>query len=244
MAVSPEQGFRWRFRGPQPTYEEFVRTMRDTVFIQFLIVSTDGARRLGVVVCYAADFRNRTAYIAVQAIPEVMSKGWVLNAGSLFINYLFSCYDFHKLYAESPEFVAESVRSGIGKGFVEEACFREHERFMGRAWDVFVFAYYRSTWEASGTRWQRLASSESVPEVTSSESGLSFEDFTLYLSRQLDLEESLIPSTRFQEDLGFDSIRMLELLCVIEDLGISLTDAAMESMVTIDDAFFQYLQQS
>jgi acyl carrier protein len=243
LATSPTQGYRWRFRSAQPLFDDFVRTIGQGVFVQLLIASADGSRRVGVVTCYRADFRNRNAYIALQATPEAMGQGWVLNAGALFINYLFSCYDFDKLYAESPEFVIDSFRSGMGGNFVEEACLKGHERYMGRAWDSYIFAYYRSSWERNAVM-GKLQLQTGTPKETADLS-LSFDEFVSRLAHELDLEEGVLSEkAQFEADLQFDSIRMLELLCVIEDFGVTLEDQALVDIKTVGDAFFHYIQRT
>lgn len=244
LTANPQYGFAWRGRAGQPTYDDFVRTLGVGVFQQFLVTTVDGRRRLGLVLCYQADFRNRHAYLAMQAVPEVTSRGWVLQAGGLFVNYLFSCFDFEKLYAESPEFVVDSFRSGLGKDFVQEACFTRHERYMGRWWDSYVFAYYRSRWEEVVAEGGRRLGLES-PGARRAEEPLSFESFTGHLEEHLELDPgSLTAETAFAEDLGFDSIRMLELLSVIEDLGVLLDDQALAEITTVDEAFFAYIQRT
>ncbi|MGH9044284.1 MAG: GNAT family N-acetyltransferase, partial [Acidimicrobiales bacterium] len=142
MATSPGQGYRWRFRGGLPSFDDFVRTIGQGVFLQYLVESNSDRSALGLAVCYNADFRNNHAYIALQASARTSGKGYALEGGRLLLDYLFSCYDFEKIYAESPEFVIDSFQSGIGARFVEEGRLRNHERFMGRYWDLYVFAYY------------------------------------------------------------------------------------------------------
>jgi acyl carrier protein len=244
MATSPIQGYRWRFRAGQPLFDDFVRTIGQGVLVQFLIMSADGKRRLGLVVCYRADFRNRNAYIALQAVSDAMGQGWVLNAGALFMNYLFSWYEFEKLYAESPEFVISSFLSGVGGDFVQEACFKDHERYMGRAWNSYVFAYYRSTWEHNAAT-GKLQLHVEENGVVQHRSPLSFEEFVSRLELELDLQTgSLSEDARFQADLDFDSIRMLELLCAIEDFGVILEEQALVEIKTVGDAFFHYIQRT
>lgn len=65
--------------------------------------------------------------------------------------------------------------------------------------------------------------------------------FISYLTTELDLPPSPIePATRFVDDLGFDSLDMLELLIVIEELGVQLNDDLIEMLDTVDDAYRLY----
>jgi len=246
MAASPTSGYRWRFRSGMPLFEEFVRTLGNGVQIQYMIESTQDLRQLGTVISYRAEYRNRTTYIAMQGIPEAINRGWLVHAAELFINYLFTCYDFHKLYAESPEFVVDSFRSELGKSFAQEACFKDNERYLGRSWDTYVFAYYRSQWEQAGSRFRKRGNETGLTRSIASDAlPLTFDQFRQYLVLELDLEnEEVTPESKFVDDLGFDSIRVLELLCVIEDLGVELDDHTVMTLNTVDDAYFHYIQRA
>jgi acyl carrier protein len=239
QAVTPEHAYRWRFRAQVPSYEEFVRLLTAGVLVQYMVIGAD-SRRLGLVVCYRADFRNRNAYVAIQASAEFIHRGWVLQAASLFVNYLFTCYDFDKLYAEHYEFTFDGFRSGLDRYFVQEACFKDHERFMGQTWDLHVVAYYRSTWMERASRGQ-IALGHGAPAYR--DEPLNLDDFATYLETELELTPGTLSTqaTRFT-DLGFDSIRMVELLAAIDDLGVELSDEALAEIRTLDDAYFHYLQ--
>ena len=70
---------------------------------------------------------------------------------------------------------------------------------------------------------------------------LSLQDFTQHLAVELELEHSsLTPAVRFFEDLSFDSIQMLELSVVVEELGVELDDNDLENLATVDLAYAAY----
>ena len=191
--------------------------------------------------CYEADFRNGHAFIALQADPHAMQKGWVLHAGSVFLNYLFQTYPFRKIYAESPGFVVDSFRSTIGDGFVEEARLKDHEMYRGQYWDKHIFALYRSEWEKA----QAHARTRPRTDAEPGREPFSFEQFVSYIAEQFELEEGeLTAETRFVDDLDFDSVRVLELLCSIEELGVTLEADGLNDINTLDDAFFTYIQHT
>ena len=51
------------------------------------------------------------------------------------------------------------------------------------------------------------------------------------------LQEEITPTSRFKEDLGLDSLDMVELVSVLEgELGMEVDDTAVESLATLDDA--------
>jgi acyl carrier protein len=57
----------------------------------------------------------------------------------------------------------------------------------------------------------------------------------------LDLPATLAPGTSFAEHLAFDSLRMLELLLALEQLGVELTEQDFARIETVGDAFALYL---
>lgn len=73
---------------------------------------------------------------------------------------------------------------------------------------------------------------------------LDFETFARRLFDGLGLEapSRLEPETYFVEDLDFDSLRMLQLLLVLEELGIHMTEEKFRDTQALDDAYFYYVQ--
>jgi acyl carrier protein/RimJ/RimL family protein N-acetyltransferase len=237
LSASPEGMFRWRYRGPQPGFEEFVRSLRTGVLVQFVIAALDSNTPVGLVVCYGADFRNRHAYVALQATPGQSSA---LGAAALFVDFLFRSYDFDKLYAELIEYTFRDLRSGIGRVFELEGHLRGHERFLGRSWDKYLVAIYRSSWTSlrAFSRESLITSDSTDP---SSRAKLTEEQFVETLRVALELEgEPLQSSSRLVEDLDFDSIRFFELAALIEEMGVKITDIELRSLETVEDAYRIY----
>ena len=73
---------------------------------------------------------------------------------------------------------------------------------------------------------------------------LDLAGFILYLCEEFELAPDAVrPETRFVEDLDFDSLRMLELSIVIEELGVELDDADLETLTSPAEAFRAYTKQ-
>src|SRR5207248_435856 len=89
LSTSSELGFRWRHRGTTPSPESFVQNLWHGVLAQFVIETTGGGDPIGYITSFDANFRNRTAQLAMLLVPELLGKGWTLEAAILFINYLF-----------------------------------------------------------------------------------------------------------------------------------------------------------
>jgi RimJ/RimL family protein N-acetyltransferase len=147
LAVSPEIGFRWRYRGAVPAYDVFLRELWAGILVQFMVCDVATGEPVGFVVAHSADLKSGFAHVAVLMSPPAMGRGWGVEAGALFITYLFATWSFRKLYAESLAFTWGAVASGVERVFREEGCLRDHEFYQGRYWDLHIAAVYRTDWE-------------------------------------------------------------------------------------------------
>jgi RimJ/RimL family protein N-acetyltransferase len=83
--------------------------------------------------------------------PEFHRSAWPLEAGGLFIDYLFSAFTFHKVYAEVIDFNFAQFGSIARQGpFREEARLADHIYADGRYWDLRILAAYRTDWARRG----------------------------------------------------------------------------------------------
>lgn len=73
---------------------------------------------------------------------------------------------------------------------------------------------------------------------------LTFEQFQDFVAQELAINPTLVtPEASFIEDLAVDSIRMVELMLRLEELGLSISlDAAWE-IHTVGDAYEFYAAQ-
>ena len=143
LSTDPAINFRWRFRGAIPTPETFEAALWQGVVAQFIVVETGTTDILGHVVCYGAESAQQHAYVGAVFSPRMIATGRPIQPIALFINYVFVTWNLRKLYMEVPEFNMETLWSGAGSFFHQEACFREHDYYAGRFWDKYVLAVYR-----------------------------------------------------------------------------------------------------
>ncbi len=74
---------------------------------------------------------------------------------------------------------------------------------------------------------------------------LSFEAFQAMLAELLDVNvDQLLPGTYFVTDLGVDSMRMLQMLLLLEEMGLELPLDAAWQIQTVGDAYRHYQQQA
>ena len=141
--------YRWRYRGIIPSFEDFVRQLHGDILAQFVVRDSRTGQRIGHVVAYAADLRNRHVFIA--NVNDVDRVGTRIGTESqiLFIDYLLSLWDFRKIYVEVPGFIYEPIAEHIGSFFAVEGRLSQHCFYKGRYWDQIILAVTRDEWEES-----------------------------------------------------------------------------------------------
>jgi acyl carrier protein len=210
---------RWRHRGVTPSPEQWAQTLWAGVLVQFLVVGAQSNKPVGRVVIYQPNFQDRYAYFAALKFePSDRSPLMVLGI-SLFLEYVFSHWEFEKLYMEVPEYNLDQFASGVGRLFDVEARLRGHLKLGGRSWDQLVLALYRSTAEQSGLLRDALETQQQPsPEQAKPAADLSWEEFVAEVAAIANVPESeVLPETRVLEDLALDSLALAELGVVLVD---------------------------
>jgi hypothetical protein len=141
-----ELGVRWRFRGGSLSPEDWSRALWQSVLAQFIVVAIPAGTPLGLVVAYRPSFQDRHAYFAARRWSMGAQSPLFLLGSALFLDYVFTCWDFRKLYMEVPEFNMPQFASGLGRLIAEEGRLRGHYWFDGRHWDQVILALYRARW--------------------------------------------------------------------------------------------------
>ncbi len=145
ICIQSEVAWRWRFSGAFPSLEAFAATLSGGSIAQFTIVGATSDRVLGYISAYNADLRNRTVYFAVAIDESVIGTGFGVEATILFVNYLFTTWEFHKVYFEAVSFALDKYKSILNKLFAIEAVLKEHYYYAGSRWDMITCAIYRTT---------------------------------------------------------------------------------------------------
>ena len=121
LGVAPGYDEPSAVSGSTPNPETYHRSLFENVTATFLVVARDSRRRLGIVSCYSADFRNQIAYIAALADGSEPGLSILAIEGvALLVDYCFAMWNFRKLYFESPEFALSSFCSAGNFLLVEE----------------------------------------------------------------------------------------------------------------------------
>lgn len=149
LATSQAAGFRWRLRGATPSLEFFARQLHDGVLAQFVVDRRSDGSPIGLVVAYNAQLAHGFAWIAIVIDPRIRASGWPLEAGLLFVNYLFQTWNLRKLHVEAPGFNLTQFDRGLSRFMEEEGRLRDQEYYGGRYWDVVLLTLNRV--DGSGT---------------------------------------------------------------------------------------------
>jgi RimJ/RimL family protein N-acetyltransferase/aryl carrier-like protein len=142
LAVHPETGFRWRYRGAVPPLDQFAADLWTQVLVQYVVRGTGDGQPVGHVVAYAADQSLRHAHVGAVFVPHCTGTGLGGQAVALFARYLFHTFPLHKLYLEIPGYNWPQVRSGENRLFQVEGVLRDHDYYAGRRWDQYLCAIY------------------------------------------------------------------------------------------------------
>jgi hypothetical protein len=149
--ASEAVGVRWRFRGTTPGPERGAQSMWQTVLAQFLVVSTVSDRYIGLVVAYQPNFQDGHAQLAALRLDRRPTPLMILGH-TLFVNYVFTCWNFHKLYMAVPGYNLDQIAAGRDRYYRIEGRLHDHYYYSGRRWDELVLAIYRDEWRERAAR--------------------------------------------------------------------------------------------
>jgi hypothetical protein len=152
LELNTELAFRWRFRGATPSPEQWTQSLWRDVLAQHMVVGRRSGRPLGLVMAYRASFQDRHAFVGVASFGSQDRSPLTMLGFGMFIEYVFTCWDFQKLYLQTPEFNYHQFSSGVGRYFELEGRFRNHSFFRGRYWDYLTLAIYRDKWSETGSK--------------------------------------------------------------------------------------------
>lgn len=134
--------------GPPPEADVFVPRVLSQALTAFLIIATDVERsRAGVCLAQSVDWNSGHASIGVVVKGRYEHSGVGIEAGALFVNYLFSRYRLRKLYTQTIDFAYQRFGRQADSGYAVEGRLKDHTYLFGRYWDSVILAIYRQQWE-------------------------------------------------------------------------------------------------
>ncbi len=251
ISTASKNAFRWRFRGGTPSPEVFAREMWSHVLAQFLVTRKSNGHPIGLVVCYNTDFVDGWAYLAAVAAPEYVGTGALAEAVALFIFGVFRNWNFRKLYMEAPEFNVDQIKSGLGSFFHEEGRMKDHHFYDGKYHDQLILALYRDEYEQMAPFIRHAIGMEGDPGSSDigslsrdwPDEALDLDAFCNLIAEEFDRSpEEVLPDARLVETLGFDSLDMVSLIVLLEELtGVAAMDA-YERLTTPRETWLYYCE--
>ena len=145
LAVEPETGFRWRYRGSVPPIERFKAELWNQVLLQFVVRRVDDDQPVGHVVAYGDELSLRHTHVGAVFHPLAAGTGLAAQAVSLFVRHLFHTFPLNKIYMEVPGINWPQLQSGQGVLFQVEGVLKDHDYYAGRYWDRYLCAIYPPT---------------------------------------------------------------------------------------------------
>jgi hypothetical protein len=167
VELTGEPAVRWRFRGSSPSPETWAHTLWNGILAQFIVVRVgDEPAPLGMVFAYRPSFQDGHVWLAAHTFGPQRPSPLMMFGTALFIEHVFTCWNFHKLYLEVAAYNLPQFESGTGRLFEVEGRLRDHFWYGGRRWDQVFLAMYRETWERESVR--VLAAQRPPAQVTAS----------------------------------------------------------------------------
>lgn len=144
--TSGELGVRWRFRGASVSPEAWARTIWDGSLAQYIVARREKGAPIGVVSAYRANFHDGHACVAAAKFDLENPQPLLMIGVALFIDYVFACWNFEKLYFEVAEYNLAQFGSGLDSLLDEEGRLRGHYWYGNHRWDQVILALYRKKW--------------------------------------------------------------------------------------------------
>ncbi len=151
LSIDEWVGPRWRFGGSIPPLDQFEQLLNAGVTSQFVIQEKSTEHLLGHVQGYNFDFNNGYGYIGIAMTRESALTGLGIEAGFLFVKYIFETFSLRKLYLEIPAFNMTTI-SSIANVAKLEGHLADHLYYNGHYWDRLTFALYKDTFIGKSLR--------------------------------------------------------------------------------------------
>jgi RimJ/RimL family protein N-acetyltransferase len=156
METSSELAPRWRLRGRTPSPQDWAHGTSAGVLAQFMVIANRDRTRVGLVTAFRANFQDGHARLAALAFNAKRPGPLMPVAIGLFIEYVFRCWNFRKLYMDVAEYNLPQMASGLDRIFAVEGRLREHYYLDGEYWDKLILSISREGWARHPKRFLRV----------------------------------------------------------------------------------------
>lgn len=150
LAIEPETGYRSRYFGATPGYEEFSHHAWNDVVGMWVVESRHDRAFRGVTLITSADYRSGTAYFSVFMDPRSRLRAIGMDALATTISYAFWAFPFRILFADVAESNFDQFASGVDRYFRVEGRRRHAIWVAGSFNDLVLIAIERDEWRVAG----------------------------------------------------------------------------------------------
>ncbi len=111
---------------------------------QYIIRRMSDRLPIGTIFSYKYNKRDGNVFVTTYIVEKFQKLSYGAEAHALFIHYLFSKFNLHKIYVEVYLNNSSSLGPIIKAGYQEEGLFKEHRKDGEGSWqDLKRFAFYR-----------------------------------------------------------------------------------------------------
>ncbi|NNN20699.1 MAG: hypothetical protein HKL80_01680 [Acidimicrobiales bacterium] len=254
ISTAVTSSFHWRLRGSTPSPENFTNQLWSDVLSQYIVFRKDTGEQLGLVVCHNANFIDGVAYLAALASPRYIGSGAMAEGAALFLEGIFKNWNFRKIYLEAPEFNVLRIQSGLKSFFHEEGRLKAHHFYNGQYHDQLLLAIYREEFNQLSP-FIRVAlgvdTEDTLPEGSSlrnwgsAEDILGLDQFCQLVSNEFDRPlDWVVPEAHLYDDLGFDSLDMIVLTVLLDEMTGQANTASYDRFTTVRETWLYYCEFS
>lgn len=147
----PEIMHLWTQGPTMPTFEQYTRQLDATLaghtLTLLLIELRTSPEPIGFVYAYDYNPFDKYVFWSIALHPAYSNTGWGVEAAWLFLNYLFTYFDLHKVCSDQYAFNTHSIRVLLRSGAEEEGRFKAQRYYQGAYHDVIRLAGTRAQWE-------------------------------------------------------------------------------------------------
>jgi hypothetical protein len=151
VETSSELAPLWRLRGATPSPQEWMQASWRGVLAQFMVIANRDQVPVGLVAAIQPSFQDGHARLEMTRF-DLHAESPLMDLGAaLFIDYVFRCWNFRKLYLDLPEYSYPQFSNGYSRALTLEGRLKDHYYLDNQLWDRLIFAIYRATWTEHGS---------------------------------------------------------------------------------------------
>jgi hypothetical protein len=127
-----------------PPFEVFRQRIEEQILVQYVVQHATSGQTLGLITADRADFGSQIVFASFACDSRIEGTGIWADTVIVFFRYLFSLWNFRKIYMELPE---QSMKKAYSRsqndGCQVEACKRRHIRRAGKWEDEITLSLTR-----------------------------------------------------------------------------------------------------